>query len=61
MDMYDPNEFENGAKFDIKSCEFVVIIGEQETIMTRDQIIKANPRVLIEWYESQLRKKFIKK
>lgn len=60
MDMYDPNELENGSKFNIKSCEFVVILGEMETVMTRDQIIKANPRALIEWYESKLRKKFMK-
>mgnify|MGYP006876294684 CR=1 FL=1 len=35
MDMYDPNELENGSKFNIKSCEFVVILGEMETVMTR--------------------------
>lgn len=59
--MYDPNELLNGAKFNIKLCEFVVIIGEKQTILTREEVIKANPRALIEWYESRLRTKSIKK
>lgn len=59
--MYDPNELFNDAKFNIKLCEFVVIIGGQETVMTREEVIKLNPRALVEWYELRLRQKSMKK
>jgi hypothetical protein len=29
--------------------------------MTRDEVIKANPRAIIEWYETRLRMKGIEK
>jgi hypothetical protein len=55
--MYDPRQLDKGRKFNVKNCEFVVVLSgnEQETIMTRDEIAKLCPQALIEWYEGKLK------
>jgi len=59
--MYDPKALFEGAKFNVKNCEFVVIYNGQEMVMTREEVIRTDPKALIEWFERKLVLRPIKK